>query len=61
VTGDAGTGSTALLTETFSIWFTCRAAARGYLRLHSHTTRAALTSANANVILAGSHYQPCST
>jgi hypothetical protein len=34
---------------------------RGYLRLHPHTTWAALTSANANVILAGSHYQPCST
>jgi hypothetical protein len=33
----------------------------GYLRLHPHTTWAALTPANANVILAGSRYQPCST
>lgn len=32
---------------------------RDYLRHHPHTSWAALTSASASAILAGSHYQPC--
>jgi hypothetical protein len=34
---------------------------RGYLHYHPGTTWAALNAASASAILAGSHYQPCST
>jgi hypothetical protein len=33
----------------------------GYMRHHPHTTWAAVTAASADTILAGSHYQPCSS
>jgi uncharacterized protein YjaZ len=34
---------------------------RGYLHCHPGITWAALNAASAGAILAGSHYQPCST
>jgi len=33
----------------------------GYMHHHPHTTWAAVTAASADTILAGSHYQPCSS